>query len=77
MLACTTENSAEGKIDLETHYPSILLVQDVEGQYIQLCMVPYILANEFVNVEFTLQADLRQDYTIVYAIPSFIKVICY
>jgi len=53
------KNYTNGKIDLETHYPSILLVQDGYGRYIQPCMVPYILANAFVNVQFTVEAHVK------------------
>jgi len=44
---------------LNNQYLSILLVQDIEGLYLQPCMVPYIVANVFVDVEFTLQAHLK------------------
>lgn len=74
MLACTTEK-LHGR---ENRFGKSLPVNIIgSGCRRAVHLVPYILANAFVNVEFTLQAVLRQDYAIVYAIPSLIRVICY
>jgi len=73
-LAARKSEAEKGATFLH-YYPCPLPVEESEGRRIQPCMVPIILGNSFVKMQFHLQAKIKDHYATLYATPVLIKVV--
>jgi len=62
---------------LDRYCPAPLPAENIPGRPVHACMVPYLLGSAFVKMKFRLEANIKEEYVTVSAMPISMRIIHY